>query len=231
MKDSYDKDTLESMSQAVWYNQWITGQFKKFLYGDILEIGCGVGNFTNQLLAFGKVSAIDINKDYLKRTKKLIGSGGKVGFGDIEKGSYFFKKNKKFDTIVFLNVLEHIQDDEAALNNLFNLLKKGGKLILIVPSQKFLYGEIDRSIGHFRRYEKTELIKKLRSIGFETIKSKKLNFLGAIGWFIAGKILREKKIKKGNIKIFNLIAPFILSLENLLEPILGISILVIAQRI
>lgn len=230
MKDSYDKDTLESMSQAIWYNQWTVDQFKKSLHGDILEVGCGVGNFTSQLLNFGEISAIDINEDYLKHTKRLIGSRGQVGFGDIEKGNYFFK-NKKFDTVVSLNVLEHIQDDKAALSNLFNLLKRGGKLILVVPSQKFLYGEIDKSIGHFRRYEKTELVRKLRSVGFEIIKSKKLNFLGAIGWFIAGKIFKEKKIKKGNIKIFNLIAPFLLSLENLVEPPLGISILVVAQRI
>lgn len=230
MKNLYDKDTLESMSQAVWYNQWTVNQFKKFLHGDILEVGCGVGNFTKQLLFFGGVSAIDIKKDYLKQTKELIGSEGQAGFGDIEKGSYFFK-DKKFDAIVCLNVLEHIQDDEAALKNLFNLLKKEGRLVLIVPSENFLYGEIDRAIGHFRRYEKTELIKKLSAAGFEVIKSKKLNFLGAIGWFIAGKIFREKKIKKENIKIFNLIAPFILSLENLVEPPIGISILTVAQRI
>lgn len=229
MKDSYDKDTLESMSQAVWYNQWTVNQFKKFLHGDILEVGCGVGNFTKQLLFFGEVSAIDIKTDYLRQTKELIGSGGQVGFGDIEKGSYFFK-DKKFDAIVCLNVLEHIQDDEVALKNLFNLLKKEGRLILIIPSENFLYGEIDRSIGHFRRYEKTELIKKLRTAGFEIIKSKKLNFLGAIGWFIVGRILREKKVKKGNVKIFNTIAPFILLLENIVEPPLGISILTVAQR-
>lgn len=229
MKDLYDKDTLESMSQAVWYNQWTINQFSNFLHGDILEVGCGVGNFTKLLFSFGTVSAIDINKDYLKLTKRIIGNRGEVGVGDIEKGKYFFK-DKKFDTIICLNVLEHIQNDVGALDNLFDLLKKDGRLILIVPSEKFLYGEIDRSIGHFRRYGKPDLFKKLKTAGFDNVKLRKFNILGAIGWFIAGRILKDKKVKKGNIKIFNLIAPVILSLENFAEPPVAISILAIAQK-
>lgn len=221
--------TLESMNQAIWYNQWTMKKFLPYLKGEILEVGCGIGNFTTFLTGYGRVWAIDINKDYLASTKQVINGKGKVGIGDIEKGEFFFG-DRKFNCIVCINVLEHIRDDISALNNLFKLLKKGGILILIVPSHQFLYGQIDKSIGHFRRYKKAELVNKLRELRFEIIESKKLNFLGALGWFIVGKILKENIVKEKNVKIFSLIAPLALSLENLIEPPIGTSILIIAQK-
>lgn len=222
-----DTVTLESMSQAVWYNQWTLNKFTPFIYGDILEVGCGIGNFTGLLAKYGKIWAVDINQEYIKRNKpdKKIN----VGFGDIEKGKYFFK-NKTFDSIVCLNVLEHIKDDNSAIKNLFTLLKPGGRLILLVPAHQFLYGEIDRSIGHVRRYNKGDLTRRLEETGFKILLSRKLNLLGALGWFIAGRILKEDIVKKDNIKIFNLVAPLVLSLEDLFGTPIGTSILIIAQK-
>lgn len=229
MKNSKAQDTLESMNQAVWYNQWTLNKFKKYLSGEILEVGCGIGNFTKTLINYGQVWAIDINNEYIKKIQEQIKGNVQVGFGDIEKGEYFFQ-TRKFDTIVCLNVLEHIEDDDVAVDNLYKLLKKNGKLILLVPAHRFLYGEIDRSIGHFRRYNKTGLIKQLEGLGFKVIRSRRLNFLGALGWFMAGKILQREIVGERNIKIFNLIAPLVLSLEDLFEPLIGTSILVVAQK-
>lgn len=227
---SLGKQILESMNQAVWYNQWTLNRFNRYLRGEILEVGCGIGNFTTFLTKYGKIYAIDIQENYLTYTAKLIGKKGKVGYGDIEKGNYFFN-GQQFDSIVCLNVLEHIKDDRLALNNLFKLLKKTGTLILLVPSHQYLYGEIDKFISHYRRYDKLDLVYRLEKIGFKIITSKKLNFLGALGWFMTGKILRRNTIEERSIKIFNLISPFILPLENLFEPPIGISILIVAKKV
>ena len=216
------------MGQAVWYNNWTLKKFAQYLTGDILEVGCGIGNFTKLLLRYGKVWAVDLNEDYIKNLKKELSTKAEVGCGDIEKGTYFFK-DKKFDAIVCLNVLEHIKDDDAALKNLFDLLKPGGRLILLVPSHQFLYGTIDRSINHFRRYEKQEIIKMLKNSGFKILKSKRFNFLGGLGWFIAGRILKANAVGGGNISVFNRIAPIILPLE-FFEPPIGTSVFVIAQK-
>ena len=221
--------TLESMSQAQWYNKWTLNKFKKFLNGEILEVGCGIGNFTRTLTSFGQVWAIDINNEYIEKIGERVDRGTQVGFGNIEKGEYFFQ-TRKFDTIVCLNVLEHIKDDVATVNNLHKLLKKNGKLILLVPAHRFLYGEIDRSIGHFRRYDKIALTKKFEKLGFKVAFSRRINFLGALGWFIAGKILQKETVGEENIKIFNLIAPLVLPLENLIEPPIGTSILIDAKK-
>lgn len=221
--------SLESMNMAYWYNQWSINQFKKYLIGDILEIGCGIGNFTEYLFPYGTILAIDINKKYIRQTYKKLHEKVRVGFGDIEEGKYFFK-SKSFDTIVCLNVLEHIENDSKALENIFNLLKTGGNLILIVPAHSFLYGAIDNAVGHYRRYEKNKLLNLLERHNFKIIKSRKLNFLGGVGWWITGKLLGKSFVEKSKIKIFNFLAPFFLSLENILEPPFGTSILVIAKK-
>lgn len=224
------QQTLESMSQAAWFNRWTVKKFSSLLRGNILEVGCGIGSFTPLLKSYGKVWAIDINKEYIGKTKESIGDDTRVGIGDIEIGKYFFGK-QKFDTIVCLNVLEHISDDNKALKNLYKLLKKEGFLILLVPAHQFLFGQIDLSIGHFRRYSKNKLANKLKKIGFSIIQSKILNFLGSIGWFIEGKILKQEKIEESKIRIFNFLAPFFLTVEDLVEPPVGTSILIIAQKI
>lgn len=219
--------TLENMSQARSYNKWVFDKLKKHLRGVILEVGCGIGSFTNVLCNYGEVFAIDIDRSLIERveTKENI----KTGFGDIEKGEYFFK-DKRFDTVVCINVLEHIREDSKALRNMYDCLESGGKLILLVPIYEILYGEIDKEIGHFRRYSPAVIKKQLQEMGFRIIFKRKLNLLGAIGWFIAGKVLKNKQVEEDKIKIFNLISPFFLLLENIVEPIIGTSVLIIAQK-
>lgn len=219
--------TLESMSQAGFYNQWTFDKFKKFLKGDILEVGCGIGNFTPTLSKYGKVFAIDIDQNLLEKFKDN-NSNIKAGFGDIEKNKYFFG-DKAFDTIVCINVLEHIQNDIRALENMFKLLKNEGNLILLVPIHSFLYGEIDKSIGHFRRYDPEDLVKRMENFRYSIVSYKKLNFVGAVGWFIAGKIFKNKQITENKVKLFNFISP-ILYLEDFIEPIIGTSVLIIARK-
>lgn len=228
MVDISSLKTLESMSQAVWYNRWTIKKFEKYLKGDILEIGCGIGNFTKDLKKYGKVWAIDIQGSYIKELKEK-GEGEGVGVGDIEKGKYFFK-DMKFDCIVCINVLEHIKDDQKALENIFKLLKKDGCLILLVPAFGFLFGEIDKAIGHYRRYTINDLQKLLTEIGFKVIYKRILNMLGAFGWFISSKLLSEDKVDEKKIKIFNFLAPIMLPLEDMIQPPFGTSLLVIAKR-
>lgn len=217
------------MSQAAWYNRWTLSQFSKLLKGDILEIGCGIGNFTKTLETYGNVYAIDINRDYIGITKRKINKKDQAGFGDIESGKYFFGE-KLFDNIVCINVLEHIKNDEQALKNMYQLLKVGGHLILLVPAHQFLYGEIDRAILHHRRYSKKKLTKLLEGCGFNIVKTKFLNILGAIGWFVSAKVLKNNMVEEEKIRIFNLIAPIALSLEQIFGAPFGLSILVIAKK-
>lgn len=221
--------TLESMSMAPRYNKWVLNKFKKYLKGDILEVGSGIGNFTKLLIGFGQVWASDISKDYLNKIKVEIPEIKGVGIVDIEQGKYFFQ-NQKFDAIVCLNVVEHIKNDDQALLNLQRLLKPKGILILIVPSGMRLYGKIDEAIGHFRRYNKKQLEKQLYKKGFKVLKSRLLNFVGGIGWWGAGRLFKQSAVRKGNVRIFNLISPMFLFIERFWEPPLGTSVFIIARK-
>ncbi len=221
--------TLENMSQATWYNNWTINIFRSYLRGDILEVGCGIGNFTKMLTPYGNVHAFDIDDFCIKKTKRKVKKTAEVGFGDIEKGIYFFK-NKKFDTITCINVLEHIKNDYQALGNMSRLLKPNGTLILLIPSHPFLFGKIDRAIGHYRRYAKKGIIDQLKQLGMDVVFAKRINLLGAIGWFISGKVLMDVSVNEKKIKLFDRIAPFVLLWEEQMEPPLGTSILVLAKK-
>jgi ubiquinone/menaquinone biosynthesis C-methylase UbiE len=223
-----ERMTLESMSQALWYNRWTLNKFQHVLTGDILEVGCGIGNFTKTLTEYGDVWAIDNNEHHLTITKKK-NIDAHIGKGDIEKGTYFFKK-KSFNTIVCLNVLEHIESDSKALNHMASLLKKNGHLVLLVPVHSWLYSTIDQALGHHRRYNPKTICTMLKKSGFSLSFTRIINFLGAFGWFFAGKIRKHKIVSQGNIKRFNTLAPIILPIEDIIAPPIGTSILVIAQK-
>lgn len=227
MKD-YSLKTLESMSQARWYNKYLLRLIEPYLKGDTLEVGAGIGNFTTELRKDSRLNvwAIDINKKYQKELQTILGDN--AGWGDIEKGQYFFS-SKKFETIILLNVLEHIKDDQQALENLVNLLRPQGLLILLLPAHQFLYGSIDESIDHYRRYNK-KAINKLLQQRLSIIYSRRINMLGALGWYVSGKILKCRYVTSGNIKIFNLLAPIFLHIESFFNPPFGLSYLIVAKK-
>ncbi len=216
--------TLEIMSTATWYNNWLLGQIAKHLRGDILEVGAGIGNFTSKLSRYGKVVAIDYDTDYISSTGRK-----NTDYGDIEKGKYFFS-GKSFDTIVCMNVLEHIKDDKKALSNMHSLLRKGGRLILLVPAFPFAFGAMDRDLGHFRRYTRNSAGRKVENVGSKIVESKYLNWLGLIGWIFNAKILKKKIIPEGQVKLFDRVAKIFLFVEKFVSPAFGLSVLVVGEK-
>ncbi|MEK7113126.1 MAG: class I SAM-dependent methyltransferase [Patescibacteria group bacterium] len=225
--DKVGEVTLEIMKRAGWYNKWLFSTFAKDLGGRILEVGGGIGNFTRLLKIKGEVWSFDINKGYINKLKKIIGD--KAGFGDIENGKYFFGE-KTFTNIICLNVLEHIKNDKKALENMNNLLAKDGKLVLLVPAHQPFRGSLDEALGHFRRYSKKGLSKKLALAGFRIYNLRYLNFSGGIGWFINSKVLGRKILSEKQLVFFDKMARPLLSLEKIIEPPFGLSILAVASK-
>jgi len=227
--DKTGKETLKIMRIVRWYNNWLFSLIKSHLKGEILEAGAGIGNFTHLLSTQGIVTSVDISEDYIKTLRKMSIANVEIGFGDIEKGKYFFK-NRKFNTIVCLNVLEHIKEDKEALSNMNKLLKPRGRLILLVPAHQGAFGSLDKNLGHFRRYSKKQLLEKLVNSRFEVSKLRFLNCLGAIGWFVNARILRKKLLPKNQLTIFDKLARPFLIVEKFIESPFGLSLLVIAEK-
>ena len=226
--DEVGKNTLEEMRNAAWYNKWIYDYFSKCLRGEILEIGCGIGNFVPFLIKSGKLTSIDVKNSYIENLKKEY-VGVKFGLGDIENNTYFFK-NKKFDSIISLNVFEHIKDDEKALKNTYDLLKHGGNFAILVPAHKLLFSHFDKELGHFRRYSVLDLARKLRKEGFEIKQIRYFNWWAAIGWFVFVKLLRVKAMPSAPVGIFDTFGQFFLSVEKYIKLPIGISVVAICKK-
>ena len=218
--------TLEIMNQAPWYNKWLFSKVRPYLSGDILEAGAGIGNMTKLFAKCGKITAIDYDADYIKILKN---KGYKAGFGDIEKGRFFFG-DRKFDSIVSTNVLEHIRDDKKALDNLSRRLKPKGKLVILVPAHMWAYGEMDRALGHYRRYRVRGLAKAFEKRNLKIVEARYLNWFGVFGWMVSGRVLRRKVIPSSQLKFFSKIAPTLLHLEDHVRFPFGLSVLVVGEK-
>jgi SAM-dependent methyltransferase len=136
---------------------------------------------------------------------------------------------EQFDTVVCLNVFEYLEDPAATLASLRTTLKTGGNVVLLVPHGANLYGSIDRTLGHRRRYSRREMERLLTGGGFELKKLFLFNRAGALAWFGAGKMLRRKSISKVTLKAFDKSVWLWRRVDPLL-PWRGLSMIAIATR-
>jgi len=223
--------TLQRMKKLRRYNRWIFSKFRPFLGRRVLEIGSGIGNITKFLLDRDLVIATDVEPMYLTLLKNTFGQYKKfiIGNFDISGSDTGQYRQYHIDSVICFNVLEHIEKDERALENIFNLLEPKGRLLLFVPSHRWLYGSLDQHLGHHRRYGKEELKEKLEKIGFQVILLKHFNRIGILGWYLNGKIFGRKRLPSFQLRIYNLLVP-LFKIEDLFPLPFGTSLLVIAER-
>jgi len=170
---------IEKMAQMEDEYWWHVG--KKYLVGpliekhfggrydlDILEVGCGTGALTSYLQKYGKVTAFDKSEDAVNYcTKKGIANVFVADISKFASEDYF----EKYDLVLALDVLEHVQDDVGAMEKVLKMLKPGGVFFINVPAHKFLWSEHDEALEHKRRYHRLELTRKLIDAGFEIISN------------------------------------------------------------
>jgi 2-polyprenyl-3-methyl-5-hydroxy-6-metoxy-1,4-benzoquinol methylase len=221
---------LETLSAADRFNDEVWKKVERFVGSDILEVGIGIGIFTDKLLTKGKVFGVDIVPEFVEAAKRRHGARLEYLVADMGKGIPDILAGRTFDTIVCMNVLEHIEDDARTLKNFMAMLKPGGKLVLVVPAYRLLFNPLDSHDGHFRRYEKAELRSKLADAGFSVVHESRFNLFGILGWFVNGTILRRKDLPSGQMGLFNKVAPFLFWLENLTGPPMGLSLLAVGAK-
>lgn len=224
--------TLNQLAELDAYNYWLYEQIAGAVGRSVLEVGSGTGNITQFLCAGGtQVTATDVVPAYRSELQRLFGDHSNVSIGKFDlmaKAEPEMIANP-FDTVVCLNVLEHIEDDLFALEQMRDVLQPGGKLALLVPSHQFLYGEFDRAVGHFRRYSKQELVGKLKQVGFNVTETKFFSLLAMLPWFVNGRLLKRDYLPAGQASLANKLVP-LLRLEKLIGPPCGLSLIAIAQK-
>ena len=216
------------------YNRWLHERFEHYLGSRILEVGSGVGNQTRFFVdEREQVIASDIEPHYVR---ELVGRFGERK--NVKIASYSFPLNERdrqellssrINTIVCMNVLEHIEDDRSTLADFASVLPPGGHLVLLVPAMKALYGTLDEHLHHFRRYALDELRSAVIAAGFEIDTLRFLNRPAVPGWWLSSRVLKRRVMPKGQLKAFKWVMP-LLRLEEKTEPRFGLSLLVLARR-
>lgn len=224
--------TLEVLQNAKNYNNWIAETFLKHLTGPVLEIGAGTGNLSKHFLSVTPYVISDTDKALVSRTKTTFSNKKLVSFKTFDAT----KKPPKefinfFSSVIGINVLEHIEDDSTALSSLHQVLKKKGKLLLLVPAKQFAYTRFDKELGHFRRYEKDELIRKVTDAKFIIDDIYYFNLVGLLSWVIRDKVERKNiQMKPYQIKIFDSIVPLLKRIETVIRPPMGVSLILVARK-
>jgi len=229
----YGRKTLETLSSFDEYAKWIYQRIHHHLGNRVMEIGCGIGNNVDHLMSNQDTEVIltDYRTDYLEDLKGAFSSRPNVEFHlyDATQPPPTELKVNPPDTIVMLNVLEHIREDELTLSNLYDLLQPGGKLVVLVPAHQALYCRIDENLEHFRRYSMDELVDKMRAAGFQTQETFFHNAVGAAGWFVAGKIMRAGEIKSGHVQGQKILFPITKAVDKF-KPPFGLSVVCVGQK-
>ena len=196
----------------------------------VLEIGSGIGNLTQSIEA-RRLVATDFSDSYVAFLRKKFSQASHITVEklDIAEAHLPVVPGSPFDTIVCLNVLEHIADDRQALRNMHSLLTPGGRLILLVPFSPLLHSALDDNLGHYRRYTKRSVHAVVASEGFTIDRIFLFNFFGGLGWFVSGKILRRGTLEKGSVGLFERAVPMFRLAETFGTPF-GASVICVARK-
>ena len=229
-EDVYGSQVLGRLNRAPRFTKWMADVIRPYVGEKVLEIGAGIGNLTLQLIPRRMYWASDINPLYLTYLEN-IGLNRpymRVGYTDGEN-SESFPKEQKFDTVICLNVVEHLADDLAALNNIRGVLEDGGRAIVLVPCGPWLFGTLDEVLGHQRRYTKKQLVELAEKAGFHLENVMAFNRVGVIAWWLNGRLLRKRTFGLWQIKVLNLLMPLFRVLDNFL-PLPPLSLIAVLSK-
>jgi SAM-dependent methyltransferase len=202
------------MAGAKNYHSWTFQLCEPYLRGRVLEVGCGVGNFSSRIATHERVSSllsIDVSEAALRHCRANVACG-KIAF----RQASLFEVDDRFDTIICMHVIEHIEDDFAAIAHMLDCVAPGGTLFLIVPAHQALFTWFDASVGHYRRYSKrmlTDLITRLGDSRRLLIDQWYYNTVAAIGYFCMYRVLGRKRVG-AEVGIFDrVVAPVLQRIE------------------
>ena len=221
--------TLERLAAAPNYNRWMFDRLRPWVGRRVLEIGSGIGNLSAFLLDRERLVLTDTASDYLDRLRARF-----AGYANVAVAHLYLPDDhaglagERFDTIICLNVLEHVEDDHTSLVVMRRLLAPGGRLVLLVPALRALYGTLDAALGHHRRYGRRDLASKFPAAGLVLRHLEYFNLAGIPGWWLAGRVLRRRLIPAASLRWYDALVP-LFRLERLLPWRIGQSLIAIGE--
>jgi SAM-dependent methyltransferase len=232
-RPAYTLEDQERMSKAENYFAWQSRLVTRELGRRVVEVGCGLGNFTGMLLDREAVIAVDSEPDCIQRLKERYPDRSNLHAFACDAGSPAFSDLARFhpDCCVCLNALEHIEDDRQALHGMASILAPGGVVVLLVPAFPALYGPIDSNLGHYRRYSRGSIARLADAACLRIRKVHYMNAAGFFGWWVNSHILRRRAQSERQIEIFDrYLVPLLSRLEGMVRPPFGQSLFVVLEK-
>src|SRR5271154_3352344 len=230
---AYAVEDQERMAKAKNYFAWQGRLVMPELGRRVVEVGCGLGNFTGMLLDREAVIALDVELECVQRLKRRYPNQPNLLAFPCDAGSPEFSDLARFlpDSCVCLNVLEHIRDDRQALSAMASILVPGGVIVLLVPAFQALYGPIDKRLGHFRRYTRGSIEALAQATGLRIRKARYVNAIGFLGWWTNAHILKRETQSERQIQFFDrYLVPLMSRLEGWARPPFGQSLFVVLEK-
>jgi SAM-dependent methyltransferase len=230
---AYTVRDQKMMSRAHRYFNWQSRLVRPQLGTRVLEIGCGLGNFTAQLTDREMVVALDVDEDCVRKHRERFAAHPNITSLRMSASDPAFCELAAYrpDSAVCLNVLEHIEDDRAVLQNASAVLPARGRLVLIVPAFPALYGPIDSLLGHYRRYTRQSLTRLAAETGFRPAVLRYMNAVGFIGWWVNARIFKRTEQSERQIALFDsLIVPWLSRAEAVVPPPFGQSLFAVLEK-
>lgn len=228
-QDAVGASTLERMASAPAFNSWMYERISPWIGARVLEVGSGIGNISQFLATRELLVLTDTEQFYRDELQRRFGDLPHVEILELSlPGVPEQIAQRKFDTIVCLNVLEHIDEDEDSLAALRRLLEPGGRLVLLVPALPVIYGTLDEALGHCRRYTPDLLRSRYATAGLVMRHMEYFNLAGVFGWLVTGRVLRRKMIPVGPLRLYDRLVP-LFRLERFLPLRIGQSLIAIGE--
>ncbi|MFL5397767.1 MAG: glycosyltransferase [Myxococcales bacterium] len=229
--DEYGSQILARLSRAPRFNAWMADTIRPYCGSTVLEIGSGVGNLTEKLLPRERYMASDINPLYLHTLGNLVADRPylRSSYCDVTDIATFPREAAPFETVICLNVIEHVPDDRASLRNIRTVLAEGGRAIVLVPQGEWNYGTLDEVLGHRRRYDESSVRTLAADCGLEVERIVPFNRVGTIAWYLNGKVLRRRILGLGQIMLLNFLTPLFRMLDGWL-PVPPLSLIAVLRK-
>jgi glycosyltransferase involved in cell wall biosynthesis len=228
--DVYGSQILGRLNRAPRFTKWMADVIRPYVGEKVLEIGAGTGNLTLQLVPRKLYWASDINPLYLTYLENVARNRPylHVSYTD-GQSAHSYPKEQEFDSVICLNVIEHLEDDLGALRNIREVLLDGGRAIILVPCGPWLMGTLDDVLGHHRRYTQNQLHELACAAGFRLDTMVEFNRIGVIAWWINGRLLRRRTFGFWQIKLLNLMTPLFRVLDKFL-PLPPLSLIAVLRK-
>jgi SAM-dependent methyltransferase len=229
---SYSGTELEAVAEARNYYDWIIDSFAGRIGNRAVEAGAGIGTVSELILqraAPRELILIEPDGSNTASLRDRFNTDGRVTVrhGYLEQ----FAGALAADSVIAVNVLEHVERDSEFLSAAHQALVAKGSLLLLVPAVPAIFGSLDRAFDHFRRYTRSGLRQQLLQAGFEIEKLHYLNILGVAAWFASGRIFRRTTIGREQVRFYDrYVIPALRQIETRFHPPIGQSILAIARK-